>query len=107
MNKKSSNINLQNGFIETTYRNRPQVECNVADDMNDQCPNWNGTPVARTRLLHPFEYWRYETAAVDCRFEGGPTVPSMIRHSHVKPQAIAFGRLRDWAMTLFRQVRGP
>jgi hypothetical protein len=107
MNKKPSNCTFQNGSIETTYPNRDNVEWKVADDINDQCANWNGAPVAWTRLLHPFEYWRYETAAIDCRFEDRPTVPSMIKHSHFKPQAIAFGRLRDWAVTLFRQVRGP
>ena len=110
MNKKPSTCALHNESTQTTYPTRHPVESKVVDDILDQCVNWQGTPVAWTRIFHPFEYWPHETAAVECGNED-PSTDSRrdhtIKDGRFTQPVIALGWLHDWAMRLFHQVRGP
>lgn len=107
MNKKSSTCTLLDRSVQTAYPTRHCVESKIVEDMDDPCASWQGTPVARTRLFHPFEYWAHETAAVEYRFENWSANPRANDESRFTQWLLAPGSLRDWVMTLFRQVRGP
>jgi hypothetical protein len=107
MNKKPSTRDPHNESIQTTYPTRHLVELKDVDDINDRCANWEGTPVATTRIFHPFEYWVHEKADIEYGFADGSTDSRTIKDGRFTQPVVALGWLRDWAMGLFRQVRGP
>lgn len=72
-----------------------------------QRANWNGVPIASTRIFHPFEFWVHDQANAGAGVVDDLIDARMAAHKTVKPAAVIPGWLRDLAMMVFRQVRGP
>jgi hypothetical protein len=85
-------------------------DATTGNDAIDQRANWQGVPIASTRIFNPYEYWpqnSHNPAQTESAAGDEITDAPVIASQPVKPTALMPGWLRDLAMVVVRQVRGP
>lgn len=107
MNKKSESHALYDDPIQTTYATRNVIGSKEVDGLIDQRGNWEGVPIASTRIFHPFEYWAHDSTKVVSGLFDGATDAHVVEDKRFKQPAIIPGWLFELAMVVFRQIRGP